>query len=383
MRLEPALERFVKDNLRDSDKFKRLQQSDGVAAEKLSLETTDRAQGVFLWVLLVVRSLLHGLMKEDDIQDLRKRLRALPIDLKEAFSQMLNNIDESYRKRTARLFLTLAHAATSFPVLAFHFMDFGDKAPSKEPLPFLRYWTDVDKNAELLQEMDRKKRRLIGQTVVDFIQTRDIRAQLEDAAEDFSPDKVLLDANVGQLRSLIHQHRLSYIRPRLGQWVLGALYYARRVEFMARIPAVDALDDLEVIIMSVFARWGFGHAMTTLLPEGPGTTTSVTPIIVCRYDLALYVSCKLSDVDVERLDTLAPNWRARVDIKRSSGFELCDLVEGEYDAEWRLWKKAQSSLSSEDMPAGMVVQAAIPREFASPPRSPKLWVDLASQVKTA
>ncbi|KAE9572436.1 hypothetical protein CGMCC3_g11486 [Colletotrichum fructicola] len=258
MRLEPALERFVKDNLRDSDKFKRLQQSDGVAAEKLSLETTDRAQGVSLWVLLVVRSLLHGLMKEDDIQDLRKRLRALPIDHKETFSQMLNNIDESYRKRTARLFLTLAHAATSFPVLAFHFMDFGDKAPSKEPLPFLR-------------------------TVVDFIQTRDIRAQLEDAAEDFSPDKVLLDANVGQLRSLIHQHRLSYIRPRLGQWVLGALYYARRVEFMARIPAVDALDDLEVIIMSVFARWGFGHAMTTLLPEGPGTTTSVTPIIVCRH----------------------------------------------------------------------------------------------------
>ncbi|KAF3806058.1 hypothetical protein GCG54_00004384 [Colletotrichum gloeosporioides] len=397
---------FVKDNLRDSDKFKRLQQSDGVAAEKLSLEITDRAQGVFLWVFLVVRSLLHGLMNEDDIQDLRKRLRALPTDLKETFSQMLNNIDEFYRKRTARLFLTLAHAATSFPVLAFHFMDFGDKALSKEPLPFLRYWPDVDKNAELLQAMDRKKRQLIGQckdlifitpvpnapdlfnervgflhrTVVDFIQTRDIRAQLEDAAEDFSPDKVLLDANVGQLRSLIHQHRLSYIRPRLGQWVLGALYYARRVEFMARIPAVDALDDLEVIIMSVFARWGFGHAMTTLLPGGPRRTTSVTSIssfmdLVCRYDLALYVSCKLPDVDIERLDTLAPNWRARVDIKRSSGFELCDLVEGDYDTEWRLWKKAQSSLSSEDMPAGMVAQAAIPCEFASPPRSPKLWVE--------
>lgn len=153
----------VKDKLRDSDNFKRLQQSDGVAAEKLSLEITDRAQGVFLWVFLVVRSLLHGLMKEDDIQDLRKRLRGFPTDLKETFSQMLNNIDESYRKRTARLFLTLTHAATSFPVLAFHFMDFGDKALSKEPLSFLRYWPDVDKNAELLQAMDRKKRQLIGQ----------------------------------------------------------------------------------------------------------------------------------------------------------------------------------------------------------------------------
>ncbi|KAH9239364.1 hypothetical protein K456DRAFT_1720910 [Colletotrichum gloeosporioides 23] len=283
MRLEPALERFVKDNLRDSDKFKRLQQSDGVAAEKLSLETTDRAQGVFLWVLLVVRSLLHGLMKEDDIQDLRKRLRALPIDLKETFSQMLNNIDESYRKRTARLFLTLAHAATSFPVLAFHFMDFGDKAPSKEPLPFLRYWPDVDKNAELSQAMDRKKRQLIAQckdlifitpvpnapnlfdecvgflhrTVVDFIQNRDIRAQLEDAAEDFGPDKVLFDANVGQLRSLIHRHRLSYIRPHLGQWVLGALYYARKIEVITNTPTVEALDDLENVIMTAFAKMGF------------------------------------------------------------------------------------------------------------------------------
>ncbi|KAI8302922.1 hypothetical protein K4K61_007565 [Colletotrichum sp. SAR11_59] len=169
---------------------------------------------VFLSVFLVVRSLLHGLMNENDVQDLRKRLRALPTDLKETFSHMLNNIDEFYRKRTARLFLTLAHAVTSFPVLAFHFMDFGDKALSREPLPFLGYWPDVDKNAELLQTMDRKKRQLIGQckdlifitpvpnapdlfnervgflhrTVVDFIQTRDIRAQLEDAAEDFSPD---------------------------------------------------------------------------------------------------------------------------------------------------------------------------------------------------
>ncbi|KAF5521118.1 hypothetical protein CGCA056_v006528 [Colletotrichum aenigma] len=247
----------VKDNLRDSDNFKRLQQSDGVFSS-----------GFFL----VVRSLLHGLMKEDDIQDLRKRLRGFPTDLKETFSQMLNNIDESYRKRTARLFLTLTHAATSFPVLAFHFMDFGDKAPSKEPLSFLRYWPDVDKNAELLQAMDRKKRQLIGQTVVDFIQTRDIRAQLEDAAEDFGPDKVLLDANVGQLGSLIHQHRLSYIRPRLGQWVLGALYYARKIEVITNTPTVEALDDLENVIMTAFAKWDFEHAMTALLPDVPKST---------------------------------------------------------------------------------------------------------------
>ncbi|KAF0328873.1 hypothetical protein GQ607_003898 [Colletotrichum asianum] len=165
-------------NLRDSDKFKRLQQSDGVAAEKLSLEITDRAQGVSLWVFLVVRSLLHGLRNEDDIQDLRKRLRALPTDLKETFSQMLNNIDEFYRKRTARLFLTLDHAATSFPA-----MD-RKKRQLIGQCKDLIFITPVPNAPDLFNE----RVGLLHRTVVDFIQTRDIRAQLEDAAEDFSPD---------------------------------------------------------------------------------------------------------------------------------------------------------------------------------------------------
>ncbi|KAF4913555.1 hypothetical protein CGCVW01_v010858 [Colletotrichum viniferum] len=267
---------FIRDELQGNGRFRRLRSLNEGDAESLALEIVARAQGVFLWVFLVVRSLLEGLRNEDDIHDLRMRLRALPTGLKDMFKRMLDTIDEFYRKRTSRLFLTMTHAETSFPVLAFYFMEFDDKTLPKEPLPFLRHWPNVDMGNEWARALDRKKRQLVGQckdlifispvpdapdlfnervgflhrTVVDYIKSKDVRTRLQHTAEDFNPDRILLGAHVGQLRSLIHQHRNNYIRPHLAQWMLGALYYARRIELLTGTPEVEALDDLEAIIMN-------------------------------------------------------------------------------------------------------------------------------------
>jgi hypothetical protein len=47
----------------------------------LIAEIVQRAKGVFLWVILVVRSLIHGFRSGDGTQHLRQRLDALPVDL--------------------------------------------------------------------------------------------------------------------------------------------------------------------------------------------------------------------------------------------------------------------------------------------------------------
>ncbi|KAJ5005429.1 hypothetical protein K4K48_007180 [Colletotrichum sp. SAR 10_66] len=395
---------FIRDELQGNGRFRRLRSLNEGDAESLALEIVARAQGVFLWVFLVVRSLLEGLRNEDDIHDLRMRLRALPTGLKDMFRRMLDTIDEFYRKRTSRLFLTMTHAETSFPVLAFYFMEFEDKTLPKEPLPFLRHWPNVDMGNEWARALDRKKRQLVGQckdlifispipdapdlfnervgflhrTVVDYIKSKDVRARLQHTAEDFNPDRILLGAHVGQLRSLIHQHRNNYIRPHLAQWMLGALYYARRIEILTGIPEVEALDDLEAIIMSAFGKWGFSHAMATLLPGNDDWNEDAPESsfleLVCRYDVALYVVSKVPDLNIERLDDLAPKWKARISINRGSGFELRQLASEDDEDEWRLRKEVRAS--SQTKPAEVDLPTATTLEVA---RLPKISIVVAKE----
>lgn len=54
---------------------------DSARCKELEDEIVSRAQGVFLWVFLVVRSLMDGLTNADRITDLERRLQALPTDL--------------------------------------------------------------------------------------------------------------------------------------------------------------------------------------------------------------------------------------------------------------------------------------------------------------
>ena len=85
-------------------------------------EIVDRAQGVFLWVTLVVRSLLKGFTNADDIPDLQERLRELPPTLEGMFRQMFDRIEPVYREQTAQVFL-IALVAPNLPVMALSFLN--------------------------------------------------------------------------------------------------------------------------------------------------------------------------------------------------------------------------------------------------------------------
>jgi hypothetical protein len=63
---------------------------------------TDRAQGVFLWVFLVTRSLRDGLTNGDTAEDLERRLASLPTDLERLFRAMLDAVDPMYDKKVAQ-----------------------------------------------------------------------------------------------------------------------------------------------------------------------------------------------------------------------------------------------------------------------------------------
>jgi len=65
-------------------------------------EVARRAQGVFLWVFLVVRDLMEGLTYNDTIKTMRRRLEGFPETLEEFFRHMLNSVPKFYRIQTVR-----------------------------------------------------------------------------------------------------------------------------------------------------------------------------------------------------------------------------------------------------------------------------------------
>ena len=80
-------------------------------------EIARRARGVFLWVFLVVRSLLEGLVYADRISDLRRRLDAFPEDLEGFFQKMLDSVPKIYRAQTSQAFKVALVPSHPLPVL--------------------------------------------------------------------------------------------------------------------------------------------------------------------------------------------------------------------------------------------------------------------------
>ncbi|CZR60300.1 uncharacterized protein PAC_10196 [Phialocephala subalpina] len=84
---------YVEDRLERNPVLQDLLDEDPGGASGLIEELVNKADGVFLWVVLVVKSLINGLRNGDGIVHLRRRLEAIPSDLETLYDHMLNSID--------------------------------------------------------------------------------------------------------------------------------------------------------------------------------------------------------------------------------------------------------------------------------------------------
>ncbi|PMD34400.1 hypothetical protein L207DRAFT_468687 [Hyaloscypha variabilis F] len=95
---------YIYDKLEANSKMKQLAESNPQAAATLVKEILTKANGVFLWVELVVKSLLSGLRNRDDISDLQQRLEELPSDLDDLYRHILDKIEPRYMESANRIF---------------------------------------------------------------------------------------------------------------------------------------------------------------------------------------------------------------------------------------------------------------------------------------
>lgn len=80
---------------------------DNETAHDLSKIICEKAEGVFIWVILVLGSLQRGLANCDDMDTLYSRVESLPRDLTKLYKEMWSRMKEDsdlYRKKTVLLF---------------------------------------------------------------------------------------------------------------------------------------------------------------------------------------------------------------------------------------------------------------------------------------
>lgn len=184
-------------------------------------EIVQRAQGVFLWVRLVIRSLRDGLMNDDQISLLRKRLEELPSDLEEFFAHILSSVDGVYRECMARTFLTALAVPEPLEMIHYCFLEaedleFGWKLPfsplEDENLADRldrtrwrlngRYKGLLEPSIDNYSQPDRFKRvEFLHRTLRDFLTQPKIKTMLEShVPPDFDPHIAACGAYFAELK---------------------------------------------------------------------------------------------------------------------------------------------------------------------------------------
>jgi hypothetical protein len=101
------IQQYVSGTLASNGPFQKLSTKDPVLATTFVQEIVETAEGVFLWVMLVVRSLSNGIRNRDDIPDLQKRLRQLPRELEPLYDRLLALTKPEYFQSASKTFRIL------------------------------------------------------------------------------------------------------------------------------------------------------------------------------------------------------------------------------------------------------------------------------------
>ena len=261
---------FVTEGLREDPTFRELETSDAGYNELLT-EIVDKADGVFLWVYLVVRSLRRGINNCDTISELQARVQELPGDLESYFRLMLDSIEPVYHRQSARLLLmrvgtlnklTVA-TASCFDEEDPHFALAAKFSPCNplQPEEFERLerrmtvrinarCTDLVEILNVNTQYGNKEPRVefLHRMVRDFLNTRDIYQMLVTReGGGFDANRYLCNSMLFQmklyLRSPAAGKRYEYIS--LSEFMHGFLYHARHLDISRGSNGEALLQDFD------------------------------------------------------------------------------------------------------------------------------------------
>lgn len=266
---EPDISRYVHDHLGGGGRNKRIGRY-AMEAKALEEDIVAKAQGVFLWVKLVVRSLAKGISDYTRISDLRRRVDHLPGDLEALYAHMLANVtDPSYHEQASQIFQIVqavrraSAGGTTLLQLSWAEDEDFDLAETAPTRPITQ-----DQVIERCEVMDARLKSIcagllesvstqyseiapdakvvfLHRTVYDWISKPRVWDGIirHTSGTDFSPNLCMLKSCVLQLKAFD-----SSVAPLDMTVVTDALAYARAAEADLNCGFPKLLDQLDVVV---------------------------------------------------------------------------------------------------------------------------------------
>ncbi|MBE3049206.1 hypothetical protein IMZ48_43255 [Candidatus Bathyarchaeota archaeon] len=234
---------------------------------ELTEEITTKSQGVFLWVVLVVRSVLDGLSNGDSIRMLERRIKEIPRDLGPFFKHILRSISSIYHKQTALYFRVALDAPQALTLMHYWFLDQCVESDQSaldaliQPMDnhdvFHRHTTmrrrlnacckgllEVNLNPPERRAYLSQNVAFLHRTVRDFLQTDEMARFLEDLLGGYPVNTVMLMTYVAFIKSLPPD---GPIKPLLKE----ALVYAGMAEKESPEPVTACVDELHRTVVDM------------------------------------------------------------------------------------------------------------------------------------
>ncbi|RFN51453.1 vegetative incompatibility protein het-e-1 [Fusarium flagelliforme] len=117
------ISKYVSSKFEADIQFRSLQRRQPHVAKELLEAIVKKSSGVFLWVTIVVASLLTGIGAGDRVEDLHMRLGRLPAEIEDLYERILENVDSGYREHTTQLLQLMLAFKTPPSALLFWYAD--------------------------------------------------------------------------------------------------------------------------------------------------------------------------------------------------------------------------------------------------------------------
>lgn len=123
------MKEFVETRLRGSKEFKTLELTDSSCTELME-QIADDAKGVWLWVFLVTRDIIHAANKKEGPRKFREIVEKIPTQLEKYFAHILGRVDSMFREEMAKFFLITIFEVQPLPLYAFYLLEKESENPN-------------------------------------------------------------------------------------------------------------------------------------------------------------------------------------------------------------------------------------------------------------
>ncbi|KAF9878380.1 hypothetical protein CkaCkLH20_03872 [Colletotrichum karsti] len=240
------------------------------AEQFLVKEITKKAQGVFLWVFLVVRSVHEGVTNGDAVSTLQRRVSQLPQDLETFFKHTLKSVNPFYHGQMAQMFYIALQAEEPLNIMLYSLLDYCTQDVSQvlqlSVQPMDKYEVFTRRN-QMIRRLDGRSKGLLEiqtdhaasdylgprvtflhRTVRDFLLTKEMAEFLAERLSEFKPSTVIFRAYVALIKLMPVRKEHFQRSGVLSRALEEAFFYAYQAEAESGSSESELVDDLRYVV---------------------------------------------------------------------------------------------------------------------------------------